>query len=130
MRLMVFFFKQKTAYEMRISDWSSDVCSSDLIRLNERSLFRQSGELKPCLIAAYYIDKLTKGDPIYIIEPITHILEREARVHVFDDVHHRSEEHTSELQSLMRISYAVFCLQKTQNLRRFHHQYKSRTDST
>src|SRR3546814_2904338 len=29
-----FFFKQKTAYEMRISDWSSDVCSSDLIRTN------------------------------------------------------------------------------------------------
>src|SRR3546814_20827943 len=28
---MIFFFKQKTAYEMRISDWSSDVCSSDLI---------------------------------------------------------------------------------------------------
>src|SRR3546814_14103780 len=28
----VFFFKQKTAYEMRISDWSSDVCSSDLLR--------------------------------------------------------------------------------------------------
>src|SRR3546814_1868636 len=30
---LVFFFKQKTAYEMRISDWSSDVCSSDLARL-------------------------------------------------------------------------------------------------
>src|SRR3546814_10479147 len=30
-RLYVFFFKQKTAYEMRISDWSSDVCSSDLL---------------------------------------------------------------------------------------------------
>src|SRR3546814_20567751 len=30
MLLVVFFFKQKTAYEMRISDWSSDVCSSDL----------------------------------------------------------------------------------------------------
>src|SRR3546814_3152847 len=30
----VFFFKQKTAYEMRISDWSSDVCSSDLLRSN------------------------------------------------------------------------------------------------
>src|SRR3546814_7662675 len=29
---LVFFFKQKTAYEMRISDWSSDVCSSDLLR--------------------------------------------------------------------------------------------------
>src|SRR3546814_11011525 len=32
MLLCVFFFKQKTAYEMRISDWSSDVCSSDLRR--------------------------------------------------------------------------------------------------
>src|SRR3546814_5603469 len=31
--LIVFFFKQKTAYEMRISDWSSDVCSSDLLRV-------------------------------------------------------------------------------------------------
>src|SRR3546814_4706089 len=30
--LCVFFFKQKTAYELRISDWSSDVCSSDLLR--------------------------------------------------------------------------------------------------
>src|SRR3546814_2675283 len=30
-RLLVFFVKQKTAYEMRISDWSSDVCSSDLL---------------------------------------------------------------------------------------------------
>src|SRR3546814_5923967 len=30
--MFVFFFKQKTAYEMRISDWSSDVCSSDLLR--------------------------------------------------------------------------------------------------
>src|SRR3546814_19504683 len=30
---MIFFFKQKTAYEMRISDWSSDVCSSDLTEL-------------------------------------------------------------------------------------------------
>src|SRR3546814_1476420 len=31
----VFFFKQKTAYEMRISDWSSDVCSSDLLRIDQ-----------------------------------------------------------------------------------------------
>src|SRR3546814_950036 len=30
----MFFFKQKTAYEMRISDWSSDVCSSDLLRID------------------------------------------------------------------------------------------------
>src|SRR3546814_8837749 len=34
----VFFFKQKTAYEMRISDWSSDVCSSDLIECADRAL--------------------------------------------------------------------------------------------
>src|SRR3546814_3634178 len=33
----IFFFKQKTAYEMRISDWSSDVCSSDLVRLRRRA---------------------------------------------------------------------------------------------
>src|SRR3546814_4739302 len=52
--LVIFFFKQKTAYEMRISDWSSDVCSSDLQFLfsrhhrlqypaYERSIDRQSG---------------------------------------------------------------------------------------
>src|SRR3546814_4583164 len=35
--LVFFFFKQKTAYEMRISDWSSDVCSSDLQSLTDRS---------------------------------------------------------------------------------------------
>src|SRR3546814_7509247 len=33
MSVLIFFFKQKTAYEMRISDWSSDVCSSDLVVL-------------------------------------------------------------------------------------------------
>src|SRR3546814_8639306 len=37
MSVFFFFFKQKTAYEMRISDWSSDVCSSDLHRL-ERAI--------------------------------------------------------------------------------------------
>src|SRR3546814_3897534 len=41
--VVVFFFKQKTAYEMRISDWSSDVCSSDLALGNWTGLFR-SGE--------------------------------------------------------------------------------------
>src|SRR3546814_6918215 len=46
----VFFFKQKTAYEMRISDWSSDVCSSDLKRTcaiaDRRDLDRKSGRSK------------------------------------------------------------------------------------
>src|SRR3546814_10071236 len=39
--IFVFFFKQKTAYEMRISDWSSDVCSSDLDRVGELLCRRQ-----------------------------------------------------------------------------------------
>src|SRR3546814_5304990 len=45
---MFFFFKQKTAYEMRISDWSSDVCSSDLpVAISETHALRamQSGEM-------------------------------------------------------------------------------------
>src|SRR3546814_4296689 len=37
--IFFFFFKQKTAYEMRISDWSSDVCSSDLRRFVARPVF-------------------------------------------------------------------------------------------
>src|SRR3546814_3041422 len=48
--LWVFFFKQKTAYEMRISDWSSDVCSSDLARpghLHPRALHHRRGRLPP-----------------------------------------------------------------------------------
>src|SRR3546814_15088649 len=36
--VLLFFFKQKTAYEMRISDWSSDVCSSDLLREDNADL--------------------------------------------------------------------------------------------
>src|SRR3546814_18622379 len=40
--LLFFFFKQKTAYEMRISDWSSDVCSSDLARLRFRPIIMTS----------------------------------------------------------------------------------------
>src|SRR3546814_2814073 len=43
----VFFFKQKTAYEMRISDWSSDVCSSDLL-ISQRELFLQGRDIKSC----------------------------------------------------------------------------------
>src|SRR3546814_3448408 len=43
--LHFFFFKQKTAYEMRISDWSSDVCSSDL--LERRVLVAQSAQQRP-----------------------------------------------------------------------------------
>src|SRR3546814_9153357 len=41
--MCVFFFKQKTAYEMRISDWSSDVCSSDLVSASMPGLSSQDG---------------------------------------------------------------------------------------
>src|SRR3546814_6093785 len=41
--ILVFFFKQKTAYDMRISDWSSDVCSSDLIHVEEKALNKLLG---------------------------------------------------------------------------------------
>src|SRR3546814_12293422 len=47
---LVFFFKQKTAYEMRISDWSSDVCSSDLRTLGVRGKYKRTipwGTLEP-----------------------------------------------------------------------------------
>src|SRR3546814_6893736 len=44
MVLVFFFFKQKTAYEMRISDWSSDVCSSDLERTREQAQERQQAQ--------------------------------------------------------------------------------------
>src|SRR3546814_10741186 len=43
---MFFFFKQKTAYEMRISDWSSDVCSSDLLVKNDGTIKSFAQELR------------------------------------------------------------------------------------
>src|SRR3546814_9230578 len=43
--LFIFFFKQKTAYEMRISDWSSDVCSSDLITTGDFATHRFAATL-------------------------------------------------------------------------------------
>src|SRR3546814_2464446 len=45
-----FFFKQKTAYEMRISDWSSDVCSSDLVSVNDPAHVRQANSSSRKLI--------------------------------------------------------------------------------
>src|SRR3546814_9508527 len=91
---------------MRISDWSSDVCSSDLF-LHALDIFdrlrgqvgiaaRARGRFAPAV--HFLIDRLDRG-----------LIGGVAREIV------RSEEHTSELQSLMRISYAVFCLKKTNN---------------
>src|SRR3546814_1424738 len=54
-----FFFKQKTAYEMRISDWSSDVCSSDLLDgLEQLGVFQNLGHMLP----RYHADAVVVGE--------------------------------------------------------------------
>src|SRR3546814_9403978 len=101
---------------MRISDWSSDVCSSDLIAEFQKGLFfrskigkRAGFELckdvrqhrRHCIVKGLYLSKVGRrplGQPCGL-----------SRQHPLAQ---RSEEHTSELHSLMRISYAVFCLTK------------------
>src|SRR3546814_1026319 len=102
-----FFFKQKTAYEMRISDWSSDVCSSDLPRL--RAVEQHRGDDHQPL--DHHLPE--RADPHHHHAVAEHADHRRAD---------RSEEHTSELQSLMRISYAVFCLKKKKNNKNHRHK--------
>src|SRR3546814_3588843 len=116
-----FFFKQKTAYEMRISDWSSDVCSSDLPEktLQQVTLASRS-RLSWC--PPEYRDeyrRLTRAKMLPAAEarPIIEDMiaadaRRYAATGILPQSARRSEEHTSELQSLMRNSYAVFCLKK------------------
>src|SRR3546814_4221407 len=106
-----FIFKQKTTYEMRISEWSSNVCSSDLqgidrLRRDRRSAGRQ-GEL--CRDAPA---PPSGGQRIGLAVRSASPGRQRRRRNLLPRVHPRSEEHTSELQSLMRISYAVFCLKK------------------
>src|SRR3546814_5584121 len=51
--LFFFFFKQKTAYEMRISDWSSDVCSSDLsLGEQQRTALARAAVVRPRVLVA------------------------------------------------------------------------------
>src|SRR3546814_6920108 len=121
--VVLFFFKQKTAYEMRISDWSSDVCSSDLpLRIaatavsilpwpeiistgSEGSRFLiSSSSSRPSIreLCNQTSSSTSEGRRASIAPSAASLL---AAVR-------GSEEHTSELQSLMRISYAVFSLKK------------------
>src|SRR3546814_5848767 len=92
---------------MRISDWSSDVCSSDLPHRQHRPAQppdqhhrddqppgpRRAHPPHPSRVGASFVSAMSRLPPDRLPAP-------------------RSEEHTSELQSLMRISYAVFCLKK------------------
>src|SRR3546814_9510050 len=104
----LFFFKQKTAYEMRISDWSSDVCSSDLpAPRNQKMSPSRSAATSPKR-------KLNPSCKLLnSVSPMTRCWTSEPSFRLtILSLGSRSEEHTSELQSLMRISYAVFCLKK------------------
>src|SRR3546814_4027122 len=109
---------------MRISDWSSDVCSSDLRGLADRILNlaagHAAGDWTMAFAAAldHTLSFKALGDlgperPVMLIGPsgagktVT-----AAKLCACARLAERSEEHTSELQSIMRISYAVFCFKK------------------
>src|SRR3546814_1955050 len=115
---MVFFFKHKTAYEMRISDWSSDVCSSDL-HIIRNGNGRAADNLPVAVLVPKAWNDRVEPVPARFVGRIGKIIEqvracdgRDRNAGRIDHAADRSEEHTSELQSLMRISYAVFCLKK------------------
>src|SRR3546814_9064037 len=134
---MFFFFKQKTAYEMRISDWSSDVCSSDLSRSGGSitalyTVLADGDDTDDPIVDAaraivdghIVLSRQLSEQSIFPAIDVGKSLSR-VMADVVSDQHrnaasafrrlwaaYRSEEHTSELQSLMRISYAVFGLKK------------------
>src|SRR3546814_2108739 len=130
---------------MRISDWSSDVCSSDLDVLQrqqtaarglvvagaeggvgldqqvEGARRRRLGDVGAADAEAPGGDRrqrpLALRHPVDVGQPVEAVEHRRAEAgdlaaELDQAVQLRSEEHTSELQSLMRISYAVFCLKK------------------
>src|SRR3546814_8837382 len=115
-------FKQKTAYDMRISDWSSDVCSSDL----EPGDDQRVGE----------VDEERAHQRRDQERARRHAIAQHQRAHHRHGIgrsaeHERSEEHTSELQSLMRISYAVFCLKNKITIPTLHpHNITTYLDNT
>src|SRR3546814_2463412 len=120
---------------MRISDWSSDVCSSDLHAERQRSTIKldkatPSSEIHGNLPAdegqhtTHYSIVDAKGNAVsvtYTINYLFGVAKMAGDTGFFlnnemdDFTSKRSEEHTSELQSLMRTSYAVFCLKKKTN---------------
>src|SRR3546814_1742197 len=102
---------------MRISDWSSDVCSSDLKRLAKRGDERGEGKRRADLFGRDHPGRRqVRHQPASSRERASAAATVAVRraCSAPSAISTRSEEHTSELQSLMRISYAVFCLKKKQ----------------
>src|SRR3546814_10812468 len=119
---------------MRISDWSSDVCSSDLDLLGRGvpvehtvgTIDADKGiegavDDPPHETLAAFERRLRHPLPSHVAAGNDDAARRQGlAAHLYDPtvrtlMLERSEEHTSELQSLMRISYAVFCLKKKNN---------------
>src|SRR3546814_7602742 len=104
---------------MRISDWSSDVCSSDLPVADRLSawlgLDAENAEAAgfATVIALTTYVSLIAGE----------LVPKQFALRAPEPIAIRSEEHTSELQSLMRISYAVFCLKKNKTIHNPHNSY-------
>src|SRR3546814_1876239 len=111
---------------MRIRDWSSDVCSSDLNRAQVKATLYQmdySNLQVTTIIGTSRVTDNAANARIRGLEVETEFIPVDglttALSYAYTDAKYRdyidssrSEEHTSELQSLMRISYAVFCLKK------------------
>src|SRR3546814_8108184 len=108
---------------MRISDWSSDVCSSDLCLGPSPPASRPGARPRPGAADGAGTAAGTRprqvlwlrrcsGEPGGPVRVGLALASAERRLGDAEDHRDRSEEHTSELQSLMRISYAVFCLKK------------------
>src|SRR3546814_3227053 len=120
---------------MRISDWSSDVCSSDLSRELKRSLVCPANCGSCILTLSTYAQPFQTSSGASFMPRGSRLRNSQnSRIASVKPVRRpltRSEEHTSELQSLMRISYAVFCLKKqhaqylTNNNQKYNHYNKS-----
>src|SRR3546814_4518794 len=124
---------------MRISDWSSDVCSSDLTpREFRRPIIRlEIGRIVIKKQIGRHIGREARRRRRHGIGNRRQraVLIRPAEPDRADqpeiDLTRRSEEHTSELQSLMRISYAVFCLKKKKkNNKHIHYRQEVPTINT
>src|SRR3546814_2484532 len=117
----MFCFKQKTTYEMRISDWSSDVCSSDVGLLEHHADARaQLHHIHRRIVDILAVERDRAFDA-RAGNRVVHAVERAqegrfAAARRADERGDRSEEPTSELQSLMRITDTVCCLNKNSTM--------------